>query len=142
MVFIKQQISESEHNDMLLDSYVTHIHTHHCSRCGDQETFSQIFEVLCHPTKTRTTKLTSLRPVVGLELKPLNLAVIQVPSKLVPICHRCAGSYKVVGKPEIITVQSSNDRWQETLRRKYSEPAKEAAKPPTAPKAVPTLDQI
>src|SRR5215471_5146208 len=140
MVFIKQQISENESKEMLLDSYVTHIHIHECN-CGAFETWSQVFEVWCHPTKTRTTRLTLLRPVVGLELKPLSMTVVQVPRKRIPICHRCAHGYKVTGKPEIVTVQSSNERWQETLHRKYAEPSKAPA--PAAPvKAVPRLDQI
>jgi hypothetical protein len=141
MVFIKQQISETESKEMILDSYVTHIHTHTCSACGGKERFSQIFEVWCHPTKTRSTRLTSLRPVVGLDLKPLNMAIVPVPAKQIPICCSCASSYRVVGKPELVTVQSSNDRWQETLHRKYAEPPKPAQ--PAAPaKIIPSLDQL
>jgi len=142
MVFIKQQISENESKEMVLDSYVTHIHTSECNKCGTHEVWSQVFEVWCHPTKTRSTRLTSLRPVVGLDLKPLNMAIVDVPTKRIPICHHCAHAYKVVGKPEVVTVASSNQRWQETIQRKYAEPPKPQASPAPATKAVPRLDQI
>jgi hypothetical protein len=138
------QITESESRDMLLDSYVTYVHTHHCTNCDGIETFSQCFEVWLHPTKTRTSNLRDMRPVVG-PLKPLNMTVLSAPGRNIPICHRCAASYRVVGRPEIVTVQSTNNQWQETLRRKYApaptEP-KVAARSSTPAKVIPSLDQI
>lgn len=143
----KLHITESESKDMVLDSYVTYIHAHTCSSCGCVESFSQVFEVWLHPTKTRTTNLRDLRPVVGLALKPLNMAIIKVPPKMIPICCACAGSYKVVGRPEMVTVHANMDSWQETLRRKYAPPSAEPKIAKTAAhssstKTVPRLDQI
>jgi hypothetical protein len=136
------QITESESRDMLLDSYVTYIHNHHCSNCGQVETFAQCFEVWLHPTKTRTSNLRDMRPVVG-PLKPLNMAVLNAPDRKIPICHHCAANYRVQGRPEIVTVKSTNDQWQETLRRKYAPaPTEKVAKPAAPARAVPTLDQI
>jgi hypothetical protein len=142
MITGKSQITESESRDMMLDSYVTYIHNNTCTSCGQTETFAQCFEVWLHPTKTRTTNLRDMRPVVGV-LKPLSMTVLNAPNRTIPICHYCAPHYRVVGRPEIVTVRSTSDQWQETLRRKY-EPAQteKVAKPAAQAKTVPSLDQI
>lgn len=145
-MFKPQQITETESRELLLDSYVTYVHSHHCANCGGITTFAQCFEVWLHPTKTRNSNLRDLRPIVGPSLKPLNMSRLDVPPKVVPICHYCVDNYKVVGRPEITTVKSSTEAWQETLRRKYAPPpAEPKVAKTTAPapaKAVPTLDQI
>ena len=141
----QQTVTETESRELLLDSYVTYIHNHHCANCGQTETFAQCFEVWLHPTKTRSSNLRDMRPVIGPALKPLNMAVLQAPERKIPICHHCAANYRVVGRPEIVTVRSTNDQWQETLRRKYApaptEP-KVATRSSVPPKVIPTLDQI
>ena len=144
MTILKQSVTESESREMMLDSYVTYIHNHECSTCHHVETFSQCFEVWLHPTKTRNTNLRDLRSVIG-DLKPLSMTVLKAQPKKIPICSACVGHYKVVGKPEIVTVHTDSGSWQETLRRKYAPPpaeSKAAAKPQAASKVVPTLDQI
>ena len=144
MTILRQPITESESREMMLDSYVTYIHRHECATCQNVETFSQCFEVWLHPTKSRNTNLRDLRSVIG-DLKPLNMAVLKAQPKKIPICAACVDHYKVVGKPEIVTVRTDSGSWQETLRRKYAPPAAEGkvAKPTTtATKVVPTLDQI
>jgi hypothetical protein len=141
----KQTVTENESRELRLDSYVTYIHHRVCANCATTETFAQCFEVWLHPTKTRNSNLRDLRPVVG-DLKPLNMAVLNCPEKKIPICHACAASYRVVGRPEVVTVLSTNDQWQETLRRKYAPaPAadpKVATKSSASPRVIPSLDQI
>jgi hypothetical protein len=140
--------TETESKEMLFDSYVTIIHKHICTTCNMVEVFSQCFEVWLHPTKTRSSNLRDLRPVVGTHLKPMNMAQINAAERRIPICHRCVASYRVVGRPEIVTVKASNEQWQETLRNKYAPPPKAEVKVARAsaaavtPKAVPSLDQI
>ena len=144
-MFKHQPITENESKELLFDSYVTYVHSHHCANCGAIETFSQCFEVWLHPTKTRSTNLRDLRPVVGLELKPMNMAQLDVPPRKIPICHKCVGSYKVIGSPQTVSVKTSLGEWQETLRRKYEPPKAEpkVAKPATASKKfIPTLGDL
>jgi hypothetical protein len=142
-MFKPNQITETESRDMMLDSYVTHIRNHRCTNCGQTETFTQCFEVWLHPTKTRSSNLRDLRAVVGDTLKPLNMAVLTVPEKKIPICHHCASQYRVVGRPEIVIARSTNEQWQETLRRKHAQAQTEKVAKPAAPvKTVPRLDQI
>jgi hypothetical protein len=140
----QQTVTETEHKELLLDSYVTYIYRNYCSNCGGVETFAHCFEVWLHPTKTRNSNLRDLRPIVG-ALKPLKMTVLNAPEKQIPICHECAGRYRVAGRPELVTVQSTNDQWQETLRRKYapapSEP-KVATKSSASPRIIPRLDEI
>jgi hypothetical protein len=138
-------VTETESKELLLDSYVTFIHKHYCANCGTVETFSQVFEVWLHPTKTRSTNLRDLRPVVGLRLKPLNMTQLMAPEIQIPLCYSCISRYRVVGRPEIVTVKANNEQWQETLRRKAAPPSAEVKVAKTGaatPKAVPSLDQI
>ena len=147
-MFKPAPITENESKELLFDSYVTYINTHQCAACGSIETFSQCFEVWLHPTKSKTSSFRDLRPVVGTSLKPMNMAVIRAPARMVPICHHCATRYRVQGRPEQVAVAMNNDAWHETLRRKAAAAAppaevKVANKSATAPsKVVPRLDQI
>lgn len=136
----KPQITESEHSELLHDSYATYVHSHVCAACGSTETFSQCFEVWVHPTKTRLTALRDLRPVTGTTLKPMSMAVLKAPAKQIPVCHECVLSHTVAKAAPV-----SNAAWQETLRRKYTESPDEpkvAVKSTTPAKVVPRLDQI
>src|SRR5258706_678833 len=82
------KISESEADQLQLDSFVMHIKTHLCSNCGCGEQFSDLFEVWAHPTKTGgRSALHVLRPATTLHRLPI--AYILFPINMVPICSEC-----------------------------------------------------
>jgi len=138
----QQRMSESESHELALDSYVMYIHNHDCAACGCTEQFSQLFEVWLHPTKTRLSNFRDLRPVVGLQLKPLALRYIEVAHIQIPLCSDCVEHYRAPAGEKSEPISSV--AWSETLKRKYAPPSAEpkVAKQSTPQKAVPTLDQI
>jgi hypothetical protein len=134
-------ITESESRELALDSYVMQINHHICTNCGQAEKFSQLFEVWCHPTKTRTTGLRDLRPAAKIR-SDLPIAVVTRRERQIPLCLSCITAIRPIC-PAVAPI--SNAAWAETLKRKYAPPAAEVkvAKTTTpAAKAVPTLDQI
>lgn len=138
-----QPITENESSELVLDSYVLYIHNQQCAACGALERFSQCYEVWLHPTKTRSSNLRDLRPVVG-GLKPLNMVQIAVPDKKIPVCAMCVSYYFLQGKFPA-EKKISTEAWADTLRRKYAPPSAEpkiARTSDATPKMVPSLDQI
>lgn len=139
--------TESETKELFFDSYVTLIHTQHCA-CGETEHYSQCYEVWLHPTKTRSSNLRDLRPLVGPLDTAKPMAHVARPARMIPVCCFCISAYKAEGN----TIAPINPmQWQETLLRKAlaaAQPEVRVAKSPTAPaptkpkRMIPTLDQI
>lgn len=135
----KPKLSESEASELLLDSYVMHIHNNRCKNCDCVERHSHLFEVWTHPTKTRLTALNVLKPVMG-ALQPLPIAYIDLPEREVPICSDCVELYTPpTGTPLLPAADPA--AWRETLRKKYTpQPVADSRQPET--KKEPTLDQL
>lgn len=134
------QISESDSNALVFDSYVMHVNCNVCNGCGTEEIWSKLWEVWVHPTKVRTTGMRKLCEPTGPNDQSKRLAIIKVPRKFVPICSECVVARR--GKDDIAPI--SNEAWADTLKRKYAPAASEVkvAKPTAPAKVVPTLDQI
>jgi hypothetical protein len=142
------KISETESHELALDSYVMYLHTQTCATCRAAESWSQIYEVWTHPTKTRTSNYRELRPLGGKTLKQdLPIAALARKPMTVPICTICVNHHAPKFGMKVVV---SETEWQETLKRKYAAPTAEprVAKPTTPsgsakPKQmIPTLDQI
>lgn len=132
-------ITENDATEMLLDSYIMHRGRQRCLNCDCMESYSTLFEVWIHPTKTRTTGLTSLRLWTGpAAMKALPLAFLTLPVRSIPVCDDCIEAFEPHGEAPI--PHASREAWADTLRRKYTpEPASrsESAKP-----SAPTLDML
>jgi len=135
--------SENEAKELVHDSYVMHIHTNVCRHCGCGERYQTMFEVWTHPTKTHTTGLKQMRPLMTDQLKDLHIAYIELPDQAIPICSDCIQTYKSATDK---TPQLAADAgaWADTLRRKYTPEKKEVkiARQYAAGKQIPTLDEL
>ena len=63
---MKPQLSLAQERDLVLDSYVMHINTHHCRNCTSTEQFSTLYEVWVlpkHPTTKHLKARMSLLPL-------------------------------------------------------------------------------
>lgn len=137
----KPNITESDAALLIHTSYVMHIKTQHCTSCACTERFNAMFEVWTHPTKTRTTGLNVLRAVLGLQLKDLEIAYIELPSVNIPLCSECVNTFVHPNRVSTIGI-ASRAAWAETLRRKYTPEPKAAEGPSSKPAHVPTLGEL
>lgn len=130
-------VTESDAALLTHDSYVMHIRTQHCTSCSCGERFSTMFEVWTHPTKTRSTGLNVLRPVLGTILKDLTIAYIELPMIVIPLCSECVDTFVHPNRTSTIGV-ASREAWADTLKRKYT------PDPVASPKGKvePTLDML
>lgn len=129
-------ITESDAALLFHDSYVMHMNTQLCESCKCGERFSQLFEVWVHPTKTRATNLHVLRKAIGLVLKDLEIAYIDLPPIRIPLCTECVNTFVHPNRTSTIGL-GSREAWAETLRRKYTpEPASPTKRPE------PTLEML
>lgn len=111
------RLSETDQNELKLDSYHMYIHHTSCIRCGSGEQYSELQEVWIHPTKTRTTGLKVMRPAAE-PLKPVNMTFHHKPTRQIPICSDCVHTYQTPAKGAPDNVASMAE-WAETLKRKY-----------------------
>ena len=125
--------------NLTLDSYVMHVHTHHCRNCTSTEQFSSLYEVWVDPHKPTTRQLkpyTSCLPLRGLHINYINL-----PTHTIPVCSDCISTYN----QEIATPPLNPTSWAETIKRKYA-PAPTAPKPAPAKvtplRAIPNLEDL
>lgn len=133
-------ITESDASEMLLDSYVMHRSFQRCAHCDSMEQYSTIFEVWTHPTKTRTTGLTSLRLFSSMHgLKNLPLAFIDLPVRVIPTCSDCIEQYEIISGETPIP-HSSREAWAATLKRKYTPEPSRSESP--AKRQEPGLDML
>ena len=138
---MKPQLSLAQERDLVLDSYVMHINTHHCRACGCTEQFSTLYEVWVLPKQPTTRRLTPRMSV--LPLKPdLRVAYINMRERTIPICSDCVATYaKTVDETPLPPADPG--QWAETIKRKYA-PAPSAPKlaRPAGVKAVPSIDDL
>ena len=138
---MKPQLSLAQERDLVLDSYVMHINTHHCRNCTSTEQFSTLYEVWVLPKNPTTRRLTPRMSV--LPLKPdLRVAYINMRERTIPICSDCVATYaKTVDETPLPPADPG--QWAETIKRKYA-PAPSAPKlaRPAGVKAVPSIDDL
>ena len=138
---MKPQLSLAQERDLVLDSYVMHINTHHCRNCSSTEQFSTLYEVWVLPKNPTTRRLTPRMSV--LPLKPdLRVAYINMRERTIPICSDCVATYaKTVDETPLPPADPG--QWAETIKRKYA-PAPSAPKlaRPAGVKAVPSIDDL
>jgi len=112
------KITEAEHTELTLDSYLMQIHTTLCDRCGSGERYGQLFEVWVHPTKTAKSGYRELRPARG-SLKDLPIAYVDMAEQRNPVCSDCVHTYQTTNSQPALPAISAQ-AWAETLRRKYT----------------------
>lgn len=133
-------LSESEAIEMQLDSYVMHRGRQHCSNCDCLESYSTIFEVWIHPTKTPRTGLTSLRLHASPTLKNLPMSHLTLPVREIPVCDDCVEWYEGIVSFSKTIGHASREAWADTLRRKYAPaPATTTSQPSTKEPSLDTL---
>lgn len=134
-------VSESDAAIMQLDSYVLHRGRQHCANCDCIESYSTLFEVWIHPTKTARSGLTTLRlHGAGRDLKNLPIAHITLPIREVPVCDDCIEWYQGVHGFKAVG-SASREAWADTLRRKYA-PEPSRSESPESRKPTPTVDML
>ena len=139
---MKPQLSLAQERDLVLDSYVMHINTHHCRNCTSTEQFSTLYEVWVLPKTPTTRRLTPRMSV--LPLKPdLRVAYINMRERTIPICSDCVATYRRAADQSPLP-EADPGQWAETIRRKYApEPrVTRLATRVTNPKAIPSIDDL
>ena len=138
---MKPQLSLAQERDLVLDSYVMHINTHHCRNCTSTEQFSTLYEVWVLPKNPTTRRLTPRMSV--LPLKPdLRVAYINMRERTIPICSDCVAGYaRTIDETPLPPADPG--QWAETIKRKYA-PAPSVLKVATRtnPKAIPSIDDL
>jgi hypothetical protein len=126
--------------NLTLDSYVMHVHTHHCRNCTSTEQFSSLYEVWVDPRRPTTRQLkpyTSCLPLRGLHINYINL-----PAHTIPICSDCISTYH----REAAATPLNPTSWAETIKRKYAPapatPTKPAPAKVTPLRAIPNLEDL
>jgi hypothetical protein len=130
------QLSETEAAALQHDSYVLQKRMNICRRCGGMETFTELYEVWCHPTRTGKTGLIQRRKCSEIKLG-YPIASVMTPSTSLPVCMACVETYDPAGAANFPPVSAG--QWQETLKRKYAPQVDEAKKPG---KLTPSLDML
>lgn len=98
--------------DFELDSYLMHRKTVHCTRCNNDTTSSEIFEVQVH----RARRIRRLVPALSIrEGLAVGLATLQVRTQ--PACFVCFDT--LPQEPEAARF-ASEDEWRQTLKRKLA----------------------
>ena len=126
--------------DLLLDSYVMHVHTHHCRNCTSTEQFSSLYEVWVDPRKPTTRQLKPYTSCLPLK-STLRVNYLNLPDHTVPVCSDCISTYDQEAAP----LPAADPRsWAETIKRKYTpEPSVVKLATRSAPtKAIPSLDDL
>src|SRR5215472_5540714 len=114
----QRKATEAETHELVHDSYLMRIHNTCCARCGSGERYQELFEVWIHPTKTATTGLKQMRPVMTDQLKDMHIAYIEMPDARIPICSDCISTYKCA-TDQTPTKACTPEAWADTLKRKY-----------------------
>ena len=139
---MKPTLSLAQERDLVLDSYVMHINTHHCRNCTSTEQFSTLYEVWVLPKNPTTRQLKPRMSVMGLDPK-LRVAYINMRERTIPICSDCVATYaKTVDETPLPPADPG--QWAETIKRKYTpEPrVTRLATRQTNPKAIPSIDDL
>ena len=138
---MKPQLSLAQERDLVLDSYVMHINTHHCRNCTSTEQFSTLYEVWVLPKNPATRRLTPRMSTLHLK-SDLRVAYIKMRERTIPICSDCVAGYaRTVDETPLPPADPG--QWAETIKRKYA-PAPSAPKlaRPAGVKAVPSIDDL
>src|SRR6516162_5286441 len=138
---MKPQLSLAQERDLVLDSYVMHINTHHCRNCTSTEQFSTLYEVCVLPKTPTTRQLKPRMSVMSLDPK-LRVAYINMRERTIPICSDCVATYRRAADQSPLP-EADPGQWAETIKRKYA-PAPSVLKVATRtnPKAIPSIDDL
>ena len=139
---MKPQLSLAQERDLVLDSYVMHINTHHCRNCTSTEQFSTLYEVWVLPKHPTTKHLKARMSLLPLDSK-LRVAYINMRERTIPICSDCVATYRRAADQSPLP-EADPGQWAETIKRKYApEPrVTRLATRQTNPKAIPSIDDL
>jgi len=139
---IKPALTLAQERDLILDSYVLHINTHHCRNCSSTEQFSTLYEVWVLPRQPGTRQLKPRMSV--LPLKPnLRIAYINMRECSIPICSDCVATYSKTSDQTPLP-PADPGQWAETIKRKYKPEVHElrVARASAPTKVIPSIDDL
>src|SRR6516162_5681402 len=139
---MKPQLSLAQERDLVLDSYVMHINTHHCRNCTSTEHFSTLYEVWVLPKNPTTRQLKPRMSVMGLDSK-LRIAYINMRERSIPICSDCVATYSKTSDQTPLP-PADPGQWAETIKRKYKPEVHElrVARASAPTKIIPSIDDL